>query len=48
MKIGYIRSLKYHLVVMLSARIDVIQPQIGNLITYLLSLPDKKNDDSCG
>ncbi len=33
MKIGYIRSLKYHLVVMLSARIDVIQPQIGNLIT---------------
>ncbi len=35
------RSLKYHLV-MLGARIDVIQPQIRNLITYLLPLPDKK------
>ncbi len=27
---------------MLDARIDVIQPQIRNLIAYLLSLPDKK------
>ncbi len=30
------------LVVMLGARIDVIQPQIRNLIAYLLPLPDKK------
>ncbi len=41
-RFGYIRSLKYHLVVMLGARIDVIQPQIRNLIAYLLPLPDKK------
>ncbi len=27
---------------MLGARIDVIQPQIRNLIAYLLPLPDKK------
>ncbi len=27
---------------MLSARIDVIQAQIWNVIIYLLSLPDKK------
>ncbi len=27
-RLSYIRSLKYHLVVMLGARIDVIQPQI--------------------
>ncbi len=27
---------------MLAARIDVIQPQIRNLIAYLLPLPDKK------
>ncbi len=27
---------------MLDARIDVIQPQIRNLIAYLLPLPDKK------
>ncbi len=39
---SFIRSLKYHLVVMLGARIDVIQPQIRNLITYLLPLPDKQ------
>uniref|UniRef100_A0A672KZ15 Ankyrin repeat and SOCS box containing 13 n=1 Tax=Sinocyclocheilus grahami TaxID=75366 RepID=A0A672KZ15_SINGR len=47
-RFGYIRSLKYHLVVMLGARIDLIQPQIRNLIAYLLPLPDKKNNDSCG
>ncbi len=41
-RFGYIRSLKYHLVVMLGARIDVIQPQIRNLIADLLTLPDKK------
>ncbi len=41
-RFGYTRSLKYHLVVMLGARIDVIQPQIRNLIVYLLPLPDKK------
>ncbi len=29
---------------MLGARIDLIQPQIRNLIVYLLPLPDKKND----
>ncbi len=29
---------------MLGARIDVMQPQIRNLIVYLLPLPDKKND----
>ncbi len=29
-RFGYIRSLKYHLVVMLGARIDVVQPQIRN------------------
>ncbi len=28
---------------MLGARIDIIQPQIRNLIVYLLPLPDKKN-----
>ncbi len=27
---------------MLGARIDVIQPQIRNLVLYLLPLPDKK------
>ncbi len=27
---------------MLGAKIDVIQPQIRNLIAYLLPLPDKK------
>ncbi len=27
---------------MLSARIDVIQPQIRNVIVYLLPLPDEK------
>ncbi len=36
------RSLKYHLVVMLSARINVIQPQIRKSIMYLLPLPHKK------
>ncbi len=41
-RFGYIRSLKYHLVVMLYARIDIIQPLIRNLIAYLLPLPDKK------
>ncbi len=46
-RFGYTRSLKYNLVVMLGARIDVIQTQIGNLIVYLrynylLPLPDKK------
>ncbi len=45
-RFGYIRSLKYHLVVMLGARINVIQPQIRNLIAYLMPLPDKKNDDA--
>ncbi len=39
---GYIKNLKYHLLVMMGARIDVIQPQIRNLIAYLLPLPDKK------
>ncbi len=41
-RFGYTRSLKYHLVVMLGARINIIQPQIRNLIAYLLPLPDKK------
>ncbi len=44
-RFGYIRSLKYHLVVMLGARINVIQPQIRNLIAYLMPLPDKKKND---
>ncbi len=42
-RFGYIRSLKYHLVVMLGARIDVVQSPIWNFIAYLLPLPDKKN-----
>ncbi len=41
-RFGYKRSLKYHLVVMLGARIDELQLQIRNLIAYLLPLPDKK------
>ncbi len=41
-RFDYIRSLKYHLVVMSGARINVIQPQIRNLISFLLPLPDKK------
>ncbi len=41
-RFGYTRSLKYNLVVMLGARIDVVQPPIRNLIAYLLPLPDKK------
>ncbi len=41
-RFGYIMSLKYHLVVMLVAGINMIQPQIRNLIAYLLPLPDKK------
>ncbi len=41
-RFGYISSLKYNLVVMLGARMDIIQPQIRNLIAYLLPLPDKK------
>ncbi len=28
---------------MVGARIDVIQPQIRNLIAYILPVPDKKN-----
>ncbi len=42
MPLSNIRSLKYHLVVMLGARIDIIQPQIRNLMVYLLPLQDKK------
>ncbi len=30
------------MVVMLGARIDVIQPQIRKVIAYLMPLPDKK------
>ncbi len=41
-RLSYIRSLNYHLVELLGTRIDVIQPQIRNLIVYLLPLPDKK------
>ncbi len=41
-RFGYTRSLKYHLVVMLSARIDVVEASIRSLYTYLLSLPGKK------
>ncbi len=32
---------------MLGANIDVIQPQIRNLIAYLLPLPDKKQQQLC-
>ncbi len=35
-------SLKYRLVVMLGARIDIVQAPIWNFIAYLLPLPDKK------
>ncbi len=38
----YTRSLKYHLVVMLGARIDVVEAPIWNVKAYLLPLPDKK------
>ncbi len=31
---------------MLGARIDVVEASICNFKAYLLSLPDKKNDDS--
>ncbi len=41
-RFGYIRSLKYHLLVMLGARIYVVEASIWNLITYLLPVPDKK------
>ncbi len=33
---------------MLGARIDVVEASIWNINAYLLSLPDKKNFDSCG
>ncbi len=33
---------------MLGARIDVLEAPIWHFITYLLPLPDKKNDDSGG
>ncbi len=41
-RLSYIRSLKYHLVVMLGARIDVVETSIRNFYAYLLSLPAKK------
>ncbi len=39
-RFGYIRSLKYHLVVMLGAKIDV-ETSIRNFNADLLPLPDK-------
>ncbi len=41
-RFGYIMSLKYHLVVMLGARINMIQPHIP------AATARQKNDDSCG
>ncbi len=38
----YTRSLKYHLVEMLGARIDVVEASISHFNAYLFSLPDKK------
>ncbi len=35
-RFGYIMSLQYFLVVILGARIDIIQPQIRNFMAYLL------------
>ncbi len=39
---SYIRSLKYHLVVMLGARIDIVQAPIWDLIAYQQPLSEKK------
>ncbi len=33
---------------MLGARIDVVEAPIWNFKAYLMPLPDKKNDVSCG
>ncbi len=41
-RFGYTRCFKYNLVVMLGARIDVVEALIWNFNAYLLSLPDKK------
>ncbi len=38
----YTKSLKYHLVVMLDARIDVVEATIWNFNAYLLPLSDQK------
>ncbi len=40
-RFGYMRRFKYHLVVMLGARIDVLEASIWHFNTYL-PLPDKK------
>ncbi len=33
---------------MLGARIDVVEAPVWNFKAYLMPLPEKKNDDSCG